>query len=125
MEASEIALVECRLPEDVRGTMGEIAGRRAIILNRDRQFSSEGERQWVLAEELGHIRLEHQLVESTAPGAHRIGLQEWQRDFYEREARVFAAELLMPLARVRERWFEESAQVGEAQLMQRECLLQA
>ena len=41
------------------------------------------------------------------------------------EARVFAAELLMPLARVSERWFEESAQVGEAQLMQRECLLQA
>lgn len=28
---------------------------------------------------------------------------------YEREAKAFAAELLMPLSRVRERWFAESS----------------
>ncbi|HET9001975.1 MAG TPA: ImmA/IrrE family metallo-endopeptidase [bacterium] len=34
-----------------------------------------------------------------------IGLLEPRRVFYEHEARAFAAELLMPFAEVRRRWF--------------------
>ena len=47
---------------------------------------------------------------ASARGEHRagkpaIGLLEPRRHFYEREARAFAAELLMPFAEVRRRWF--------------------
>lgn len=108
-EALEIPIVERRLPGDVRATIGDIGGRRAIILNRDWHFSSEAERRWVLAEELGHVLMDHRLAESTAPGQPRLGLLEWQRGMYEREAKAFAAELLMPLARVRALWFAESS----------------
>jgi len=114
IEACEISVVERQLSEGVRGTIGEIGGRKAIILNRFWPFSSEGERRWVLAEELGHVLLAHRLVESTAPGQLRMGLLEYQRDLYEKEARAFAAELLMPLARIRARWFEESTNLGYA-----------
>lgn len=37
--------------------------------------------------------------------ASRRSLQEQRRVFYEREAQAFAAELLMPFAEVRRRWF--------------------
>jgi Zn-dependent peptidase ImmA (M78 family) len=47
----------------------------------------------------------HKLVESTEPGKPTIGLLEPRRHFYVREARAFAAELLMPFAEVRRRWF--------------------
>ncbi len=114
IEVCEISVIERQLPEGVRGTIGEIGGRKAIILNRLWSFSSEGERRWVLAEELGHALLDHRLVESTAPGQPRLGLLEYQRDFYEKEARAFAAELLMPLARVRAQWFEESTNLSYA-----------
>jgi Zn-dependent peptidase ImmA (M78 family) len=63
------------------------------------------ERRWVLAEELGHILLGHRLVESTVPGKAAMGLLEERRLLYEREARTFAAELLMPFFEVRKRWF--------------------
>ncbi|HXX40262.1 MAG TPA: ImmA/IrrE family metallo-endopeptidase [bacterium] len=59
----------------------------------------------MLAEELGHIVLNHQLVESTDPRALAIGLLEGRRVIYEREGRTFAAELLMPLPEVRWQWF--------------------
>ncbi len=111
VEKAGIPIVDRRLPEGIRATIGDIAGRRAIILNRQWSFSSEAERRWVLAEELGHILLDHRLVASTAPGEPRMGLLEWQRDLYERDAKVFAAELLMPLARVRGRWFEASTEL--------------
>lgn len=104
----EIPVVERRLPETVRATVGTIAGQRAIILNKLWKFSSEAERRWVLAEELGHILLEHKLVESVSPGG-RVELREPQHEVYEREARAFAAELLMPLPEVRKRWFDESS----------------
>ena len=52
--------------------------------------------------------LEHQLVDSTAPGKAPIGLLEDRRVLYEREARAFAAELLMPFGDVRRRWFAVS-----------------
>jgi Zn-dependent peptidase ImmA (M78 family) len=59
----------------------------------------------VMAEELGHVLMGHRLVESTEPGKPMIGLLQPRRVFYEREARAFAAELLMPFAEVRRRWF--------------------
>jgi Zn-dependent peptidase ImmA (M78 family) len=42
---------------------------------------------------------------ATEPGKSAIRLLEPRRHFYEREARAFAAELLMPFAEVRRRWF--------------------
>ena len=77
-------------------------------MNRRHPISSEGERRWILAEELGHVLLEHQLVDSTVPGKAPIGLLEARRVLYEREARAFAAELLMPFVEVRRRWFAVS-----------------
>jgi Zn-dependent peptidase ImmA (M78 family) len=56
-------------------------------------------------EELGHVLLEHRLAESTQPGEPGMGLLEARRIIYEREARAFAAELLMPFFEVRRRWF--------------------
>ena len=64
----------------------------------------------MLAEELGHVLLGHRLVESTQPGKPSIGLKEQRRILYEREARAFAAELLMPFGEVRRRWFGLSPQ---------------
>src|ERR1700736_2718922 len=68
-------------------------------------FSSEQERRWVLAEELGHVLLGHHLAESTQPGKPTMGLLEERRVRYEQEASAFAAELLMPFFEVRRRWF--------------------
>ena len=44
-------------------------------------------------------------MESTQPGKPIMGLREERRLLYEREARAFAAELLMPFFEVRKRWF--------------------
>ena len=79
-----IPVVQRALSGNVRGTVGDIAGKRSIILGR--RFSSENERRWVLAEELGHVVLGHKLVESTQPGTATIGLLEERRSIYEREA---------------------------------------
>lgn len=98
------------LPDDVRATIGDVAGRRSIILNRKWRFSSENEKRWVLAEELGHVLMGHRLVESTEPGKPPIGLLDPRRVSYEKEARAFAAELLMPFAEVRRRWFALSTE---------------
>jgi Zn-dependent peptidase ImmA (M78 family) len=108
IELAGISIVERVLIDGMRGTIGDVAGQRSIILNRHHRFSSEQERRWVLAEELGHVLLGHQLVESTAPGKPTMGLFEERRILYEREARAFAAELLMPFFEVRKRWFAVS-----------------
>jgi len=108
IERAGIPVVERVLVDGVRGTIGDIAGQRTIILNRRHRFSSQEERKWVLAEELGHVLLGHQLVESTQPGTSTIGLLEERRVIFEREARAFAAELLMPFFEVRKRWFAVS-----------------
>lgn len=105
IDLAGIPVVERVLIDRMRGTIGDVAGQRSIILNRRHRFSSEQERRWVLAEELGHVLLGHQLVESTQPGKATMGLLEERRLFYEREARAFAAELLMPFREVRRRWF--------------------
>lgn len=59
----------------------------------------------MLAEELGHVLVDHRLVESTVPGKPTMGVLEERRIIYEHEARAFAAELLMPFFEVRRRWF--------------------
>ena len=105
IERAGVPVVERALGEGVRATVGYVAGRRSIIVNRRHQISSPGERRWILAEELGHVLLDHHLVYSTVPGTSVIGLQEARRVVYEREARAFAAELLMPFAEVSRRWF--------------------
>jgi len=106
IELAGIPVVERVLIDGMRGTIGDVAGLRSIILNRHHRFSSEQERRWVLAEEL-------------APGKPTMGLLEERRVFYsgtsswatnswrahEREARAFAAELPMPFRELRKRWF--------------------
>src|SRR5215471_17458606 len=67
VERAGVPVVERVLADGTRGTIGDVAGLRTIILNRRHRFSSEQERRWVLAEELGHVLLEHRLVESTQP----------------------------------------------------------
>jgi Zn-dependent peptidase ImmA (M78 family) len=111
IQRADVPVVERVLVDGMRGTIGDLAdGRRAIVINRKHRFSSEQERRWVLAEELGHVLLGHQLVESTQPGKSVIGLLEPQRLIYEREAKAFAAELLMPFFEVRRRWFALSVE---------------
>jgi Zn-dependent peptidase ImmA (M78 family) len=105
IERAGVPVVERVLEDGVRATVGDVAGRPSIILNRGYEIRSAGERRWILAEELGHVLLGHALVNSTAPGSVVIGLLEAQRVAYEREARAFAAELLMPFAEVSRRWF--------------------
>ena len=122
IDLAGIPIIERVLPDDVRGTIGDIGGKRSIILNRRWRPSSENERRWVLAEEVAHVLLGHQLVESTQPGKAVVGLLEPRREIYEREARAFAAELLMPFAEVRRRWFalaQEQPIEGERSLEER------
>ena len=71
-----IPVVERALPYGTRATIGDVAGRRSIILNRKWKFPSENKRRWVLAEELGYVLMGHRLVESTEPGKPAIGLLE-------------------------------------------------
>lgn len=76
----------------------------------------------MLAEELGHVLVDHRLVESTVPGKPTMGLLEERRIIYEHEARAFAAELLMPFFEVRRRWFaisQEHPVEGELSLEDR------
>jgi len=122
IDIAGVPIVERVLVDGIRGTIGDVAGQRSIILNRRHRFSSEQERRWVLAEELGHILLGHRLVESTQPGKSTIGLLEERRVLYEKEARAFAAELLMPFFEVRRRWFtisQERLVEGELSLEDR------
>jgi IrrE N-terminal-like domain len=72
IDLAGIPVVERALPDSTRATIGDIAGRRSIILNRKWKFSSENERRWVLAEELGHVLMGHKLVESTEPAGDTI-----------------------------------------------------
>ncbi len=97
------------LPAGVRGTVGGEEGHRVLVLNRDYPFRTEAERRWAVAEELAHAVLGHgTLVASEQPGAAPV-LQEPARRAREREARAFAAELLMPAARVRQAFAREQA----------------
>jgi Zn-dependent peptidase ImmA (M78 family) len=74
---------------------------------------TDAERRWVIAEELGHAVLGHTaLVASSAAGAGPR-LAEPRRREEEREARAFAAEILMPDAKVRSRFAELSPRIDQ------------
>jgi len=94
------------LPQGERGTIARDGGYTVIVVNRDRPGQTAAERRWVIAEELGHAILEHStLVASSAPGA-APAIAEPRRRVEEREAKAFAAEILMPAEKVRGRFAE-------------------
>jgi hypothetical protein len=102
------------LPPGVRATVGGEEGHRVLVLNRDYPFRTDAERRWAVAEELGHAVLGHgTLVASPKPGGPPV-LAEPVRRAREREARAFAAELLMPAARVRQAFAREQSVVLRA-----------
>ena len=89
------------LPPFTRGAVAGDAGHPILILNRDYPFHSDAERRWAVAEELAHAVLGHgSLVASDEPGRTPV-LLEPARQIRERDAKTFAAELLMPAATVR------------------------
>jgi len=89
------------LPSAQRGGIEGGPEQPLLVLNRDYPFRSDAERRWAVAEELGHAVLGHtMLVASDAPG-RPPGMREPGRAAQEREARAFAAELLLPAGAVR------------------------
>jgi len=97
---------ERSLPVNERGTIARDGDHTVIVINRDRAGQAEAERRWVIAEELGHAMLEHStLVASSVPGS-APAIAEPRRRTEEREAKVFAAELLMPDEKIRGRFAE-------------------
>jgi len=102
------------LPEGTRGTIARDGDHTVIVIDRDRVGRSLAERRWVIAEELGHAILEHTtLVASSAPG-RAPDLPEPRRRAEEREARRFAAEVLMPEERLRGRFNELAPRIHQA-----------
>jgi uncharacterized protein DUF955 len=96
---------ERALPPGERGTIGR-DGNRVVIAVSSRGGYTDAELRWVIAEELGHAALGHTaLVASSAPGA-APAIPEPRRREEEREARAFAAEILMPEEKLRARFAE-------------------
>ena len=86
------------LRRDQRGGLEGDPDNRVLVLNREYPFRGEGERRWAIAEELGHAVLGHTaLVASDEPGG-AVVVSEPTRVAQERDAKSFAAELLMPAA---------------------------
>jgi Zn-dependent peptidase ImmA (M78 family) len=105
---------ERTLPTAERGTIGRDGAHTVIVLNRDRVGHAEAERRWVIAEELGHAILEHStLVASSAPGG-APAVAEPRRRVEEREAKTFAAEILMPEGKIRARFGELAPRISRA-----------
>lgn len=113
---------ERSLPPGERGTIARDGDRTVIVINRDRPWQSDAERRWIIAEELGHALLEHSaLVASSAPHS-APPVPEPRRRVEEREAKAFAAELLMPEDKVRARFRELAPRIDRALgLRQREA----
>jgi Zn-dependent peptidase ImmA (M78 family) len=106
--------LERALPSGEKGTIGRDNAHTVILLNRNRLGHAEAERRWVIAEELGHAILEHStLVASSAPGA-APAIAEPRRRIEEREAKVFASEVLMPEEKVRARFAELAPRIYRA-----------
>ncbi len=105
---------ERALPTGEKGTIGRDGAHTVIVLNRDRVGHAAAERRWVIAEELGHAILEHStLVASSAPGA-APAVAEPRRRVEEREAKTFAAEILMPEEKIRARFAELAPRIYRA-----------
>ena len=111
---------ERTLPPGERGTIGR-DGNRVVIAVSSRGGYTDAELRWVIAEELGHAALGHTaLVASSAPGA-APAIAEPRRREEEREARAFAAEILMPEEKVRVRFAELAPRIdGTLGMRQRE-----
>src|SRR5207302_10556312 len=102
------------LPPDERGTIARDGDHTVIVINQNRTGITDGERRWIIAEELGHAVLEHStLVASGAPGT-RLTIPEPRRRVEEREARRFAAEVLMPEEKIRGRFAELAPRIHQA-----------
>jgi hypothetical protein len=112
---------ERALPPGERGTIGRDGGRVVIAIS-SRGGYTEAELRWVIAEELGHAALGHTaLVASSAPGA-APAIAEPRRREEEREARAFAAEVLMPEEKLRARFAELAPRIDQTLgLRQREA----
>lgn len=95
------------LPAGRRGGVEGDPEHRILVLNKEYPFRSDVERRWAVAEELAHAMLGHgTLVASEEPGRDRVMLEP-ARQVQEREARTFAAELLMPAAEIRRAFLRE------------------
>jgi len=84
-----------------RGGIARRPGGNALVVNREYPFRTAAEWRWVVAEELGHALLGHSALAASEEPADRPRLREPARRREEREAKRFAAELLMPAADVR------------------------
>jgi hypothetical protein len=103
---------ERALPPGQRGTIGRDGGRVVIAIS-SRGGYTDAELRWIIAEELGHAALGHTaLVASSAPGAGPA-IAEPRRREEEREARAFAAEVLMPEEKVRARFAELAPRIDQ------------
>ena len=113
---------ERSLPGGERGTIARDGDHTVIAISRDRLGRAEAERRWVIAEELGHALLEHStLVASSTPGT-APAIAEPRRRAEEREAKAFAASVLMPEEKVRGRFAELAPRIYRAVgLRQREA----
>jgi len=109
---------ERRLPAGQRGTIGRDGDRVVIAISSHGGYTN-AERRWVIAEELGHAMLGHTaLVASSTPGA-APAMAEPRRREEEREARAFAAEILMPDDKVRARFGELAPRIEQSLGMRR------
>jgi hypothetical protein len=108
------------LPPGERGTIGRDAG-RVVIAVSSRGGYTDAELRWIIAEELGHAALGHSaLVASSVPGS-APAIAEPRRREEEREARAFAAEVLMPEDKIRARFAELAPRIeGTLGMRQRE-----
>lgn len=88
-------------PSTDRGGIGRDAGAARLLLNRNYAFRSDAERRWVIAEELAHAVLGHTALAAADAPAQGRTLRSAERAREERDARRFAAELLMPESAVR------------------------
>ena len=105
-------VVERALPSGQRGTIGRDGDR--IVISIASRGHTDAELRWIVAEELGHAALGHTaLVASSAPGA-APAMPEPRRREEEREARAFAAEILMPAEKVRARFAELAPRIDRS-----------
>lgn len=105
-------VVERALPSGQRGTIGRDGDR--VIISVASRGRTDAELRWIIAEELGHAALGHTaLVASSAPGA-APAIPEPRRREEEREARAFAAEILMPEEKVRARFAELAPRIDRS-----------
>jgi len=108
------AVRERPLPPEERGTIARDGDHTVIVINRDRVGRSPSERRWVIAEELGHAVLEHSTLVASSVPDRSLAIPEPRRRLEEREAKRFAAELLMPEEKVRGRFAELGPRIYHA-----------